>query len=163
MSKRAKEEDMEGSSQRKNQSTEVVVARRARRLPFAFFALPLCAALMTVASSPARSQAGGAAPKTDKPAATDKAPAGNMQNGKLLFVNDGCYECHGRAAQGGVGPRLGPHPLPLTAIITYIRQPTAEMPPYTAKVISDAEIADIYAFLQSIPDPPKVDTIPLLK
>jgi mono/diheme cytochrome c family protein len=152
---------MEGSSQYKNRS-RTVFAGRACRLPFAFFALPLCLALLSVASSPAWSQAGGA-PKTDKPAATDKAATGNLQNGKLLFVNDGCYECHGRAAQGGVGPRLGPHPLPLTAIITYIRQPTAEMPPYTAKVISDAEIADIYAFLQSIPDPPKVDTIPLLK
>ena len=119
---------------------------------------------MSFASRPAWSQAAGAAPKTDKPAAArTKPPAGNAQNGKLLFTNDGCYECHGRAAQGGVGPRLGPHPLPLAAIITYIRQPTAEMPPYTAKVISDAEIADIYAFLQSLPDPPKVDTIPLLK
>ena len=51
----------------------------------------------------------------------------------------------------------------VAAIIAYIRQPTAEMPPYTAKVISDAEIADIYAFLNTIPDPPKIDTIPLLK
>lgn len=76
---------------------------------------------------------------------------------------DGCWECHGRAAQGGVGPRLGPHPIPLNTIITYVRQPAGEMPPYTAKVISDAELADIYAFLQSIPDPPKVDSIPLLK
>jgi mono/diheme cytochrome c family protein len=118
-----------------------------------------CAVLLTSAS-----QAAGAAPKTaDKPAAADKPATGNVQNGKLLFASDGCYECHGRAAQGGVGPRLGPHPLPLSAIITYIRQPTAEMPPYTAKVISDAEIADIYAFLQSLPDPPKADTIPLLK
>jgi mono/diheme cytochrome c family protein len=153
---------MEGSRQRKDQFP-AVASRRTRRLPFAFFALLLCGALMSFASRPAWSQAAGAAPKTDKPAAADKAPAGNVQNGKLLFTNDGCYECHGRAAQGGVGPRLGPHPLPVAAIITYIRQPTAEMPPYTAKVISDAEIADIYAFLQSLPDPPKVDTIPLLK
>ena len=152
---------MEGLRQRQSKIQFPVAEKRARRLPFAIFALPLCAALLTVASSPAWSQAGGAAPKNDKPAAA--ADKGNVQNGKLLFTNDGCYECHGRAAQGGVGPRLGPHPLPLTAIITYIRQPTAEMPPYTAKVISDAEIADIYAFLQSIPDPPKVDSIPLLK
>jgi ubiquinol-cytochrome c reductase cytochrome c subunit len=37
------------------------------------------------------------------------------------------------------------------------------MPPYTAKVLSDADLADIYAFLQSVPAPPKVDSIPLLK
>jgi len=119
-----------------------------------------CFALLSFGVRPAWSQANGAAPKTDKPAAT---AAGNADHGKKLFVDDGCWECHGRAAQGGVGPRLGPHPLPVNAIINYIRQPTGEMPPYTAKVISDAEIADIVAFLQSIPDPPKVDSIPLLK
>jgi ubiquinol-cytochrome c reductase cytochrome c subunit len=134
-----------------------------KRSWFGLLVFVACVVLLTAGSRSAFAQAAGAAPKADKPAATDKAPAGNAQNGKLLFTNDGCYECHGRAAQGGVGPRLGPHPIPLTAIITYIRQPTAEMPPYTAKVISDAEIADIYAFLNSLPDPPKVDTIPLLK
>jgi ubiquinol-cytochrome c reductase cytochrome c subunit len=127
-----------------------------KRSKFALMVFLACAVLLTSGSHGAFAQAGGAAPKADK-------PAGNAQNGKLLFTNDGCYECHGRAAQGGVGPRLGPHPLPLAAIVAYIRQPTAEMPPYTAKVISDAEIADIYAFLQAIPDPPKADTIPLLK
>jgi mono/diheme cytochrome c family protein len=123
-----------------------------------------CAVLLTATPRGAFAQAAGsgAAPKADKPAAADKA-AGNAQNGKLLFTSDGCYECHGRAAQGGVGPRLGPHPLPAAAIISYIRQPTGEMPPYTAKVISDAEITDIFAFLNSMPDPPKADSIPLLK
>ena len=127
-----------------------------KRSSFGLLVFLACAVLLTSASRGAFAQAGGAAPKADK-------PAGNAQNGSKLFTADGCYECHGRAAQGGVGPRLGPHPLPLAAIIAYIRQPTAEMPPYTAKVISDAEIADIYAFLSSIPDPPKADTIPLLK
>jgi mono/diheme cytochrome c family protein len=134
-----------------------------KRSAFGLLAFLACAVLLTSAARGAFTQAPGAAPKADKPTVADKAPAGNAQNGKQLFTADGCYECHGRAAQGGAGPRLGPHPLPLAAIITYIRQPTAQMPPYTAKVISDAEIADIYAFLQLMPDPPKVDTIPLLR
>jgi hypothetical protein len=37
------------------------------------------------------------------------------------------------------------------------------MPPYTIKVVPDAELADIYAFLQSLPQPPKADSIPALK
>jgi len=37
------------------------------------------------------------------------------------------------------------------------------MPPYTSKVLSDAELADIYAFVQAAPLPPKVDSNPLLK
>jgi mono/diheme cytochrome c family protein len=135
---------------------------RAWDLRAAFFAAALCLALTSFAARPAWSQ-NGAAPKADKPAAADKASIGNVDSGKKLFVSDGCWECHGRAAQGGVGPKLGPHPLPVNAIITYIRQPAGEMPPYTAKVISDAEVADIVAFLQTIPDPPKVDSVPLLK
>jgi cytochrome c1 len=36
------------------------------------------------------------------------------------------------------------------------------MPPYTKKVASDQELGDIYAYLQSIPEPPPVKSIPLL-
>jgi hypothetical protein len=36
------------------------------------------------------------------------------------------------------------------------------MPPYTGKVVSDQEIADIYAFLLTIPEPPAVASIPQL-
>jgi hypothetical protein len=37
------------------------------------------------------------------------------------------------------------------------------MPPYTVKSIPDKDLADIYAFLQSLPTPPAVDSIPALK
>jgi hypothetical protein len=37
------------------------------------------------------------------------------------------------------------------------------MPPYTAKIVSDQQAADIFAFLQSLPKPPAVETIPLLR
>jgi hypothetical protein len=37
-----------------------------------------------------------------------------------------------------------------------------EMPPYTAKVVSDQDLADIYAFLQSLPRPPDPKSIRLL-
>ena len=37
------------------------------------------------------------------------------------------------------------------------------MPPYTDKVVSDTDLANIYAFLQSRPAPPPVDNILLLK
>jgi hypothetical protein len=36
------------------------------------------------------------------------------------------------------------------------------MPPYTSKVTTDAELTDIYSFLQSIPHSPDVKEIPLL-
>ena len=37
------------------------------------------------------------------------------------------------------------------------------MPPYTPKSVSDQELADIYAFLLTIPAPPAVDSIPILR
>ena len=37
------------------------------------------------------------------------------------------------------------------------------MPPYRANVLSDDEVADIYAYLQSIPKSPPPDSIAALK
>jgi mono/diheme cytochrome c family protein len=90
---------------------------------------------------------------------------GNLQNGKALYINYGCYNCHGRYAQGSTatGPRLNPMQVSLDDLIKYVRHPSGEMPPYTAKVVSDGELADIFAFLKSLPAPPKVEGIPLLK
>lgn len=92
------------------------------------------------------------------------APAGDAKHGQQLFEKYGCYQCHGREAQGGLGtgPKLGPKPIPFAAVQKYIRQPTGQMPPYTAKVVSDKDLADIYAFLQSRTPPPAVKDIPLL-
>jgi len=90
--------------------------------------------------------------------------SGNAKNGRKIYTNYGCYECHGREGQGSVvsGPRIAPHPTQFAAFVKYIRQPKGQMPPYTEKVVSDAELADIYAFLQSLPQPPDPKSIPLL-
>jgi mono/diheme cytochrome c family protein len=103
---------------------------------------------------------------TTSPAPQDeKPPAGNIQNGKKLYTSYGCFECHGHHAEGTSvgGPRLGPKPIPFSAFASYIRKPSGQMPPFTIKVTSDSDLADIYAFLQSLPQPPKVDSIPALK
>ena len=90
------------------------------------------------------------------------APAGDAANGKKIFASYGCYQCHGYDAHGGAGARLAPNPISFGNFQRYVRQPTGEMPPYTAKVVSDKELADIYAFLKSIPAPPPVKDLPLL-
>ena len=92
------------------------------------------------------------------------APPGDARNGRKLFAKDGCYQCHGYEAQGGLGtgPRLAPKPIPFAAVQKYIRNPTGQMPPYTAKVVPDKDLADIYAFLQSVATPPPARSIPLL-
>jgi ubiquinol-cytochrome c reductase cytochrome c subunit len=96
--------------------------------------------------------------------AQPSAPAGNAQKGKQIFQSYGCYQCHGREAQGGAGtgPRLAPKPIAFAALSRYVRQPTGQMPPYTSKVVSDQDLADIYAFLAAQPQPPAAKSIPLL-
>ena len=93
------------------------------------------------------------------------APAGNAQNGKKLFASDGCYECHGYQGQGATqtgAARIGPPILPLEAFLCYVRHPANQMPPYSSKAVSDQDLTDIYAYLKSIPLPPKGKDIPLL-
>lgn len=108
-----------------------------------------------------QSLGGGAA----APAASAAALApGNATNGQKFFMAYGCFECHGRLGQGAAatGPRLAPHPIAITAVLKELRHPANEMPPYTEKVVPDSEVADIYAYLQSVPDPPKPDSIAIL-
>ena len=90
------------------------------------------------------------------------APTGNAQNGKRIFESYGCYQCHVHDAHGGAGARLVPNPISFARFSGYVRRPTGEMPPYTSKVVSDQELADIYAFLETIPAPPPVKSIPIL-
>lgn len=99
-----------------------------------------------------------------QPQKSDAAPTGSADNGKKIFTKDGCYECHGREGQGaaqGAGPRIGPIQLSFEAFTKYVHQPTGQMPPYAGKVISDQDLADIYAYLQSKPKTSSKD-IPLL-
>jgi mono/diheme cytochrome c family protein len=97
--------------------------------------------------------------------AADAPPAGNVQNGRRIFVADGCYECHGREGQGSTqtgAARIGPPLLSFDGFQSYVRQPSNQMPPYTRKAVPDKDLADIYAFLKSIPMPPKGKDISLL-
>ncbi len=91
-------------------------------------------------------------------------PAGNADNGKRLYVATACYACHGYVGQGGsAGTRLGPPPISFAAFVAALRHPREDMPPYTAKVLSDALVADIYAYVKTFPAPADLSTIPILK
>ena len=89
---------------------------------------------------------------------------GDTANGQRLFEKVGCYQCHGHVGQGGTaGPRLAQIKLPLTAFTAFVRNPpSGGMPPFRAKVMSDQELADIYAYIKSIPEPKAAKDIPLL-
>ena len=89
------------------------------------------------------------------------APAGNPVNGKALFMADGCYQCHGTVGQGsrGTGPRLAPNPVPYEGFAQQVRKPANVMPPYTPLVLSDAQLADVYAYVSSLPGPAKSEDV----
>jgi len=92
------------------------------------------------------------------------APDGNEQNGKRLFAAYYCVACHGTMGQGGAaGARIAPRPIAFAAFQKYLRQPTGQMAPYTRSVLADRDLADIYAFLRSIPSTPTSKDIPLLR
>ena len=90
------------------------------------------------------------------------ATAGNVDNGKKLYNSVGCWQCHGYSGQGGGGAKIAPDPTPLPAFTRYIRAPKGQMPPYSAKVLKDSDLADIHAFLKTIPKSPDAKSIPLL-
>jgi mono/diheme cytochrome c family protein len=121
-------------------------------------------AALAMLSSPASPQT--KAPAAQAPGAANAAPitpSGNAEKGKTLFARNACYQCHGYEGQGGTaGPRLGPNPIPFRGFVAYVRAPRGDMPPFTVTVMSDQELADVYAFLQAQPRPPAVDSIPLL-
>ena len=125
-------------------------------------------ALFTAWSSPA--VALQARPVADTQSPLTRADA---SNGRMLFVKVGCHACHGTEGQGGPGGRLAPRPIPRAAFTSYVRNGKMDdpldnrnwsgMPPFSIKFLSDAELADIYAYLASIPDPPPVANMPLLR
>lgn len=95
---------------------------------------------------------------------SNAALAADAQAGREAYMRVGCYTCHGYQGQGAsTGPKLAPDPLPYEALSNFIRQSSGEMPPYTPAVLSEADLQDIYAYLQSIPQPPDADDIPLLQ
>lgn len=91
------------------------------------------------------------------------APKGDPARGHKLFVATGCYQCHGyEGATAGPGPRLAPDPEPYDEFTAQLRRPRAKMPIYTAAVMPDQDVADIYAYLRAQPKAKPVADIPLL-
>jgi len=89
--------------------------------------------------------------------------AASAEKGKDAYMKFGCWACHGTVGQGGItGPKLAPDPLPAEAFNAYVRTTNRAMPPYREAVLSNEDLADIYAYLQSLPKPADYKSIPLL-
>jgi ubiquinol-cytochrome c reductase cytochrome c subunit len=97
-------------------------------------------------------------------AAAAPAPAGDAARGKADFLRYGCYECHGTVGQGnyGTGAKLAPHPPPWTVVNAYVRRPSGNMPSFSEKILPTSDLADIYAYLSSIPAGKPYTQLPIL-
>jgi mono/diheme cytochrome c family protein len=95
------------------------------------------------------------------------ALAASAENGKKAFTAHGCWQCHGFEGQGSVatsnGKVLAHTELPFESFEAFVRSTNGAMPPYREAILSGADLADIYAYLQSVAKPPAVETIQLLK
>jgi mono/diheme cytochrome c family protein len=94
------------------------------------------------------------------------AVAASAENGKTAFVKYGCWQCHGFEGQGSIttsgGRAIADPKLPVDAFAAYVRKPSGAMPPFSSAVLPDADLADIYAYLQARPKPQAGKDIPLL-
>ena len=90
-------------------------------------------------------------------------------DGKELYNTVGCWSCHGFNGQGAMsrgiasGPHINAQVLPEAAFLRQLRAPMGVMPPYSADVLTDAQVAAIYDYLRSLPASRETKDIPLLK
>ena len=99
------------------------------------------------------------------------ALVGDAENGKEQYHSFGCYACHGVTGETGqTGVQLNPPRFPQVAFITYVRNPPListgnfRMPAYGGDIVTDQALADIYAYLESLPSgTPPLDSIDLLR
>jgi mono/diheme cytochrome c family protein len=99
-------------------------------------------------------------------ALAQNSAAGDVAKGKRVYLAVGCFMCHGRAGQGGAmnypAPAIAKVEMPVESFVGFLRDAPNDMPAYTANVLSDADAADIHAFLQSLPGRKPAKDFPLL-
>ena len=94
------------------------------------------------------------------------AVAADAAKGKADFMKYGCWQCHGTEGQGSAitsaGRVLAPDPMPLETFVAFVRSTNRAMPPYSEKVLPNEDLADMHAYLSTIPKAKDYKTIPLL-
>lgn len=89
-----------------------------------------------------------------QPLAAQEAPRGDRAAGRQAYLKNGCQNCHGSVGQGGgPGPVLADTQLPYEAYVAQMRTPSNIMPAYSRLLMTDRELADVFAYLQALPGP----------
>jgi ubiquinol-cytochrome c reductase cytochrome c subunit len=98
--------------------------------------------------------------------ASGSAFAADAAKGKAAFMKYGCWQCHGTEGQGSAitsaGKVLAPDPLPFESFSAFVRTTNRAMPPYTEAILPNEDLADMHAYLSTIPKAKDYKSIPLL-
>ncbi len=89
-------------------------------------------------------------------------PASSDAEGRELYLDYQCWQCHGYEGQGGGAARIASTAYPFDAFARFVRHPDL-MPAYPPKQLSDDKLRLIYEYVRSIPDPPPLEDIPALQ
>lgn len=87
--------------------------------------------------------------------AQNGAPVGSAAAGKEVWDGKRCLNCHGKQGQGGFGPDLAGRALTFAQFKHAVRKPWGIMPAFTEEQITDQNLADIRAYLTSLPTVPE--------
>ncbi len=81
--------------------------------------------------------------------AAGPAAKGDVAAGQTAFTSKGCSACHGANGEGGIGPKIAGTSRSLDQVTSRVRSGGGAMPAFDSSKVSDQDIANIYAFLQS--------------
>ena len=89
-----------------------------------------------------------------RPRRSATAAAGKVH---YTFGNTSCSNCHGVNGEGRFGPALAGRKLTYARFRAYVRNPLGRMPAYPETELDDQEIADMVAYLDTLPLAPSRD------
>ncbi len=67
-----------------------------------------------------------------------------------MCYEDKCSQCHGAEGRGGKGPASCRSSGAMQRALELVRHPLCDMPPIPASEVSDAQVAQIVAYLKTI-------------
>lgn len=138
------------------QTPAVVVPTQTATIPPAATATPSSPTPTATAVPPTDTPVPPTNTPSPSPTVTTAADEGVMtdaRHGQELFNNLGCIGCHGLQGEGGIGPTIAQTELSLERVVRQYRGPYRNMPRFGPDQVSETDIADIYAFLHTLPTP----------